>query len=78
MDAPRLTFHYDRAGDILTIARRPPHAGQECEDLGDDVVARVDPATGEVEGIEVLFFSTRLLRSDDFALPIEAELRRVA
>jgi len=30
-----------------------------------------------VEGIEILFFSTRLLRSDLFELPLEADLRLV-
>lgn len=78
MDSSTLTFHYDRAGDILTIAKRPPYPGQECEELGDDVIARIDPETGAVDGIEVLFFSTRLLRADDFVLPIAADLRRVA
>jgi hypothetical protein len=40
------------------------------------VVARMNPKTGAVESLEVLFFSTRLLRSDFFELPIVAYLRR--
>jgi hypothetical protein len=43
--------------------------------LGDDVVARLNPATREVENLEVMFFSTRLLRSDLFELPVTADLR---
>ena len=35
---------------------------------------RVNPNTGEVESLEVLFFSTRLLRSELFELPVRAEL----
>ena len=31
--------------------------------------------TGEVENLEVLFFSTRLLRQEMFELPLAAELR---
>ncbi len=31
--------------------------------------------TGEIENLEVLFFSTRLLRSDLFELPVTADLR---
>jgi hypothetical protein len=42
------------------------------------VIARLNPETGEVENLEVLFFSTRLLRSDLFELPISAELRIAA
>lgn len=77
MDA-KLRFRYDREGDILYIDKRPPYAEQESEELGDDVVARLNPKTGEIETLEVLFFSTRLLRSDVLELPVEADLRLAA
>ena len=70
----KLIFQYDRVGDILYINKCPPYAEQESEELGDDVVARLNPKTGEVETLEVLFFSTRLLRSELLELPILAEL----
>jgi uncharacterized protein YuzE len=73
--ASKLTFRYDRQGDILYINKVTPYAEQESEELGDDVIARLNPTTGEVENLEVLFFSTRLLRSELFELPITAELR---
>ena len=71
----KLTFKYDREADILYISKRPPYAEQESEELGDEVVARLNPVTGEIENLEVLFFSTRLLRSDLFELPVTADLR---
>ena len=71
----RLTFKYDREADILYINKRPAYAEQETEELGDEVIARLNPITGEIENLEVLFFSTRLLRSDLFELPITADLR---
>jgi uncharacterized protein YuzE len=74
--ADQLTFQFDRAADILYISKRPPYAEQESEELGDEVIARMNPKTGEIEGLEVLFFSTRLLRSELFSLPITADLRR--
>ena len=74
MDA-KLTFRYDREGDILHIDKRPPYAEQESEELGDEVVARLNPETGEIENLEVLFFFTRLLRSGVFELPVVAKLR---
>lgn len=74
MDA-RLTFRYDREADILHIDKRPPYAAQESEELGDEVIARINPDTDEIENLEVLFFSTRLLRNALFDLPIEADLR---
>ena len=71
----KLTFKYDREGDILYINKVPPYAEQESEELGDEVVARLNPQTGEIENLEILFFSTRLLRSDLLELPVTADLR---
>lgn len=70
-----LKFKYDRDADILHIDKCPPYAEQESEELGDEIVARLNPKTGEVENLEVLFFSTRLLRKDVFELPVAADLR---
>ena len=71
----RLTFRYDREADILHIDKCPPYAEQESEELGDEVIARINPKTDEVENLEVLFFSTRLLRTELFDLPVAADLR---
>jgi len=71
----KLTFKYDREADILHIDKREPYAEQESEELGDDVVVRLNPSTGEIENLEVMFFSTRLLRGDMFQLPVTANLR---
>ena len=71
----KLTFKYDREADILHIDKCAPYPEQESEELGDDVVARLNPRTGGIENLEVLFFSTRLLRSDLFELPVTADLR---
>jgi hypothetical protein len=67
---------YARRKGGLSIGSRPPYAEQESEGLGDDVIARLNPKTGDVESLEVLFFSTRLLRSDLFELPVTADLHR--
>ena len=71
----RLVFKYDRAADILYIDRTPPYPEQETEELGDDVIARLNPITDEIETLEVLFFSTRLLRDNLLELPITVDLR---
>jgi uncharacterized protein YuzE len=70
----KLSFKYDREADILHIDKCPPYDEQESEELGDEVIARLNPKTGEVENLEVLFFSTRLLRNDLFELPVTGEL----
>ena len=74
---PKLSFRYDRVGDILYVETRPPYPEQDSEELGDEVVARLSPTTGEIEGLEVLFFSTRLLRGEQFDVRLRAILRPV-
>ena len=74
----KLTFKYDREGDILHIDKCSPYAEQKSEELPDEIVARLNPDTGEIENLEVLFFSTRLLRTDLFELPVNADLRLAA
>jgi len=71
----KLSFRYDREADILHIDKCPPYAAQESEELGDEVIARINPSTNDVENLEVLFFSTRLLRDELFELPVAADLR---
>lgn len=71
----KLRFRYDREADILYIDKLAPYETQESEEIGDGVVARLNPETGEVENLEVLFFSARLLRSELFELPVTADLR---
>ena len=71
----RLSFRYDREADILHIDKCAPYAAQESEELGDEVIARINPTTDQIENLEVLCFSTRLLRNELFALPVTADLR---
>jgi uncharacterized protein YuzE len=70
----KLTFQYDREADILYINKTRPYPEQESEELEEEIVARLNPVTGEVENLEVLFFSTRLLRSNLFEIPVTAEM----
>jgi len=71
----KLTFNYDRLADILYINKVAPYAEQGSDELGDEIIARFNPKTGEIENLEVLFFSIRLLRSELFSLPVDAEFR---
>jgi len=71
--ASKLTLKYDRVGDILYIETRRPYAEQESDELGDEIIARSNPETGQVEGLEILFFSRRL-RDGGCELPVTAEM----
>ena len=70
-----LTFQYDRDADILYVNTCPPYPEQESGELADEIIARFNPNTGDIENLEVLFFSTRLLREELFDLPISARLQ---
>ncbi|MDE0553047.1 MAG: DUF2283 domain-containing protein [Candidatus Poribacteria bacterium] len=70
-----LTFEYDRDADILYVNTCDPYPEQESEELADEIIARLNPNTGDIENLEVLFFSTRLLREELFHLPISARLQ---
>lgn len=74
--AQKLTFHYDRESDILYINTVVPYAEQESEELGDEIIARLNPQTGKIENLEVLFFTSRLLRKELFSLPVTADFRQ--
>ena len=69
--AAKLAIHYDREADILYVSSRSPYPEQESAELGDDIIARRNPATGDVESLEILFFSKR----DSLELPVIAQFR---
>ncbi len=71
----RLVFRYDQEGDILYIDQCPPYAEQESEEIGDEIIARLNPDSGAVENLEILFFSKRLTANEQIGLPIEMDLR---
>ncbi|MGB3310001.1 MAG: DUF2283 domain-containing protein [Nodosilinea sp.] len=77
--AEKLVFQYDQVGDILYINKCAPYAEQESEEIGDEMIARLNPVSGEVENLEILFFSKRLLNADFLLeLPVIANLRLAA
>lgn len=69
-----LTFRYDKVGDILYIDTCSPYAAQESEEIGDEIIARLNPDSGVIENLEILFFSKRLSSSTPLELPICAAL----
>jgi len=71
----KLTFHYDRVGDILHIDRVAPYAEQELEELSEYVIARMHPESSEIEGLEVHAYSRRLMQGEELELPVFASLR---
>lgn len=59
--AEKLVLRYDRVGDILYVSdilyidKCPASAKQESEEIGDEIIARLNPLSGKVENLEILF-----------------------
>jgi len=73
--AANLIIKYDPTGDILYINKCAPYTEQESEELGDDIIVRVNPKTEEIENLEILFFSQRLQENNELQLPLIAKYR---
>lgn len=71
-------LYYDRDNDILYLSIGKPRSAISQE-VGDDVLVRVDPATGEVVGLTVMNLSAHYGDMDDpQSLPVSILLKQVA
>ncbi len=73
--APELIIKYDQGGDILSISKCPAYVGQDEDEIDDEVVARFNRDSGEIENLHVLFFRARLEKDGEVRLPVCAILR---
>lgn len=73
----RLKVRYDKIGDILYLDVCTPYAEQETEELDDEIIARMNPISGEIENLEILFFSRRSEQVNLWELPITASFQLV-
>ena len=69
----RLLVEYDRIRDILYLGTVSPYPEQESEELDYGVVARLNPQSGGIESLEILFFSSRVASGEALQLPGLAE-----
>ena len=72
MDA-KLSFDYSTTADVLCIKKCPTYIGQETYDIDDLIIARFNPDTDEIEYLEIIFPSNRILSQDPFRLNIPVE-----
>lgn len=70
-----LKITYNRIDDVLHIDKVAPYPEQGSEVLDDDVITRLNPATGEVENIEIRYYFERISRGDVLELPLAASFR---
>ncbi|MEP0763334.1 MAG: DUF2283 domain-containing protein [Chloroflexota bacterium] len=69
---------YDAEGDVLYLSIGEPRPAISQE-VGDDVLLRIDPDTGEIVGLTVLNLSSRFGSAQlPQSLPVEMDLRKPA
>ena len=74
----KMTFFYDKEGDILDISIGKPKKAISKE-IENDVVLRLDPATKRIVGFTILNFEKRFKKGNkEFPVPIEAVMKEIA
>jgi uncharacterized protein YuzE len=73
--ATNLTIEYDRIGDILYVTAVQPYTNQGTVEIEDEILARINPETGDVEGLEILFWSKRIEAGEKLVLPLDSKFR---
>ena len=76
--AETLRLSYDAEGDILYLESVQPYAEQRSTELGDGVIARLNPGDRAIEGLEILGFSRRFRAlGDELTLPVRIEMHEL-
>ena len=68
-----MNFFYDRKSDVLYMSIGSPQEAISKE-LGDDILIRVKPDTGEVVGFTILSFAERFSQiEEERSIPVIAQ-----
>jgi uncharacterized protein YuzE len=71
----KLTLRYDKVGDILYIDKCLPYKEQDSQELDDEIGVRLNPTSGEIETVEINFFSKRVANDASLEIPVNATLQ---
>ncbi len=66
----KLSFDYSTTADVLCIKKCHTYRGQETADIADLIIARFNPDADEIEYLEIIFVSKRMVSRDPFQLNI--------
>ncbi len=69
-----LTIKYNHPTDTLTINQRHPHPNQTKTQLTKGISARTNPATNQIENLEIQNFKARAKNDGEIRIPINATL----
>ena len=75
MNNPNLHYYYDAEADVMYFSKGEPSEDAISREMGDDVVARLNPQTGETIGFTILNFMKRAKeKTMSVSLPFMMEL----
>jgi len=70
-----LQYSFDREADVLYLSKGAPRSNVESEEVGDGIIARLDPVTREIVGFTILNFLKRAEQGlPAIVLPFRADL----
>lgn len=68
-----IRFFFDEEADVLYFSKGEPSTQAESQEIGEDMVARLDPQTKEVVGLTIFNFVRRFQKEKSArSIPIEA------
>lgn len=71
----KMRFYFDQEADVLYLSKGKPLKQDSSKEIGEDMVMRFNPNTGEVTGLTILNFTKRTSKKPaDYNLPFEVEL----
>jgi hypothetical protein len=71
----KLNIEYDEPSDTLHIEKCPPYPEQDSDDIGEDILGRFNPSTGDLEAIQVLCFRSRIKEDGSVKVPVTADFK---
>jgi len=70
-----LQYFFDREADVLYVSKGQPRSDVESDEVGDGIIARLDPVTREIVGFTILNFLKRTEQGlPAIVLPFRADL----
>lgn len=70
-----LQYFFDREADVLYVSKGQPRSNVESDEVGDGIIARLDPVTREIVGFTILNFLKRTEQGlPAIVLPFRADL----
>lgn len=70
----KLNYFFDREADVLYFSKGKPSIHAISQEIGEDVIVRLDPTTKEVVGFTILNFLKRLRKkAKKVTVPLKAK-----